>query len=339
MNGKGKAMRRALLLFDEDNPFWNSELICMAKEDPQELEDLYSEGLLEVTSLGNYRLSSEGEKVLLCYGREWGVPISLPSKEIQEADAIWSTRLSILLNKSFVGRWSLKEYKHNVVLSYFPGLASEESWAIDEKGRLDWLYVDSPMMQAFLKRYPEVGIKARGKEPPDAKEVIQWCKNSSMPEGKLNVPLLLWSRYDFAHYARFSPMPHDIWNFMNADRMFCFRIFDSTYDDPSALINQIAAVRLFLTYYSRVHLPGYTHFDTENQENLNWVLWVGEDDSAVETALSLLSPIAKDLVDFEMPLHIKATSIEALMNIQEPYETIYDLVFHEFVNIASPDLS
>lgn len=332
-------MRRTLLLFDEDNPFWNAELVFMAQEDPKELEVLYSEGLLEATSLGNYRLSSEGKRVLLCYGREWGVPISLPSKDVQEADAIWSTRLRLLLDKSFVGRWSLKEYKHNVVLSYFPGLAREESWVLDEKGRLHWLYADSPMMQAFLKRYPETGIKVRGKEPPDAKEVIQWCKNRSMPEGKLHVPLLLWSRYDFTHYARFSPLPHDIWKLMNADRMFCFRIPDSTCENPAVFIDQVAAVRLFLTYYSRVHLPGYTHFDTEDQENLNWILWVGEDDSIVKATLNLLSPMAKELVDFEMPLHIKATSMESLMKIQEPYETIYDLVFYEFVNIASPDPS
>jgi len=39
-----------------------------------------------------------------------------------------------------------------------------------------------------------------------------------------------------------------------------------------------------------------------------------------------------------MPLHIKVASIEALEMIKEPYETIYDLVFHEFVDVASPDL-
>jgi len=50
-----------------------------------------------------------------------------------------------------------------------------------------------------------------------------------------------------------------------------------------------------------------------------------------------LSPIAKQLANFEMPLHIKVASIEALEMIKEPYETIYDLVFYEFVDVASPD--
>jgi len=261
-----------LLLFDKDNPFWNSELACIAGEDPKELKDLHSEGLLELTPLGNYRLSHEGERALLDYCREWGVPISLPVGGLKEEESIWASRLGILLDKGFLGRWSLKEYKHNEILGYYPGLTGKDSWVIDEEGQLSWLYADNPMMQAFLNRYPDAGMKARRKQLPDAREVAQWCKNNSIPQGKLHVPLLLLSRYDFTHYVRFSPPPQDVWQFMNADRMFCFR---ARSNPPLALpvfIDQIAAVRLCLIYYSHVHLPGYTHFDTEDQENLNWIL-------------------------------------------------------------------
>jgi len=47
--------------------------------------------------------------------------------------------------------------------------------------------------------------------------------------------------------------------------------------------------------------------------------------------------MAKQLANFEMPLYIKAVSIDVLKKIKEPYKTIYDLVFYEFVDVASPD--
>ncbi|MBO8154717.1 hypothetical protein [Thermovirga sp.] len=64
---------------------------------------------------------------------------------------------------------------------------------------------------------------------------------------------------------------------------------------------------------------------------------VGEHDSDVQAISELLRPMAKQLANFEMPLYIKAVSIDALKKIKEPYETIYDLVFYEFVDVASPD--
>lgn len=99
----------------------------------------------------------------------------------------------------------------------------------------------------------------------------------------------------------------------------------------------VAKVHLSLLYYRRVHLPGYTHFDTENQENLNWIVWVTENDENAESLLRILSPVGPFLADFELPLDLRIVSLETLKNVRQPYETIYDLLFHESPKIAVCD--
>jgi len=329
-------MERVLLLFDKDNPFWTPELVGLAGEDPGELECLFAKGLLKQTPCGNYCLSDHGKNVLLDYAYECGVPVFLPEAKTNEDDAVWATRFRLLFDNSFVGRWSLKEYRQNVSLPFFPGLSRREAWARNPQEGFKWVYPDHPMVRSFKERYPDTGMRARRKELPDPKEARQWCAAQGLPEGRLFVPVLFLSRYDFLHYSAFPPLAQDAWNFMNADRMFCFRSFQPEKGNLPLFIDMVARVHLFLLYYRRVHLPGYTHFDSENQENLNWIAWVTENDEDAEALLGLLGPIGLFLADFELPLDLRIVSLETLKNIRHPYETIYDLLFHESPKIIVP---
>jgi hypothetical protein len=293
--------------------------------------------LLKRTPCGNYCLSDHGKNVLLDYGYECGVPVFLPEARANEDDAVWATRFRLLFDNSFVGRWSLKEYRQNVRMSYYPGLSRRETWVMDEEGRSRWLYRGHHMVQDFLKRYPHTGISARKKKTPDSKEAGRWCRSQGFPEGSLFVPLLFLSRYDFPHYARFPPLDQDQWGFLNADRMFCFRSPVPSEESIPVCVDTIAGIHLFLQYYRRVHLPGYTHFDAENQENLNWIVWVTDSDDEAESLLSLLKQLGTSLADFELPLDIRVLSLETLQKVRNPYETVYDLLFHESPKAVSAD--
>lgn len=330
-------MEKALLYFDADNPYWNQSLLNLAGEDPGALKQLFKAGLVEQTPSGNYGLTQKGRSVLLDYAAECGMPLNLPGEKIDEDKAVWTTKFHILFDRSFTGRWSLKEYKHNVCMSFYPGIKREETWKFSREGKILWCYYDNPMVCAMLKKYPYSGMRARDKKPPDLGETMSWFAEQGFPKGRFFVDLLFLSRYDFPHYASFPPVPNDLWGFLNADRMFCFMPPEATDDNLHDFVDMVAAVRLFLLYYSHVHLPGYTHFDTEDQENLNWIVWVAETDEKARSILRLLDPWAPSLVCCELPLHLKILSLEKLQNLRKSYETIYDLLFHESLNVASPD--
>lgn len=330
-------MERVLLLFDKDNPFWTPELVALAGEDPGELECLFTKGLLELTPCGNYCLSDHGKNVLLDYAYKCGVPLFLPEARANEDDAVWATRFRLLFDNSFVGRWSLKEYRQNVSLSFFPGLSRRETWAKNSQEGLKWVYPDHPMVRSFKERYPDTGMCARRKGLPDSKKASHWCAAQGLPEGRLFVPVLFLSRYDFPHYSAFSPLPQDQWEFLNADRMFCFRAPVPSEESIPVCVDKIAGIHLFLQYYRRVHLPGYTHFDAENQENLNWIVWVTDSDDEAESLLPLLKQLGPSLADFELPLDIRVLSLETLQNVRNPYETVYGLLFHESPKAVSAD--
>ena len=330
-------MEKALLFFDADNPYWNKDLLNLAGEDAGALKRLFKAGLVERTPLGNYVLTRKGRSVLLDYAAEYGVPLNLPDEYVDENKAVWTTKFQILFDRSFAGRWSLKEYRHNVCMSFYPGLKGKEIWEFSAEGKIRWLYYDNPMVRALLKKYPESGLRARDKNFPDLREVMAWLGEQEFPEGSLYVDLLFLSRYDFPHYASFPPVANDIWGFLNADRMFCFRSPETTNENLDDFVDLVANVRLFLLYYSHVLLPGYIHFDTENQENLNWIVWVAETDEKAQSILRLLKPLAPSLVCGQLPLHLKILSLENLQNLGNFYETIYDLMFHESLNVASPD--
>jgi hypothetical protein len=200
---------------------------------------------------------------------------------------------------------------------------------MDKEGRPRWLYPEHRMVHNFVEKYPYTGISARKKEAPDPKEARIWCRSHGFPEGSLFVPLLFLSRYDFPHYAGFPPLDQDQWGFLNADRMFCFRSPVASVESLPLCVDKIAGIHLFLQYYRRVHLPGYTHFDAENQENLNWIVWVTENNDEAESLLPLLKQLGTSPADFELPLDIRILSLETLQNVREPYETVYDLLFHE----------
>jgi len=64
---------------------------------------------------------------------------------------------------------------------------------------------------------------------------------------------------------------------------------------------------------------------------------VAETDEKAQSILRLLKPLAPSLVCGQLPLHLKILSLENLQNLGNFYETIYDLMFHESLNVASPD--
>lgn len=330
-------MNETLLLFDQDHPFWNKNLLSLLDKDSKEAETLLKKGLIEKTPGGNYKVTEAGRKALDNYCRECYMPANLPIySDLDEDAAISTTRFYLLFENSFTGRWSWKDYSFRKELEYFPSLPREKMYKIDNKG-LNWLYPEDPQVTVILQKYPNTGMKAREMDPPDQAEVFKWLEGKNIKRGTFTPDLLFMSRYDFEYYSDVPPDPNDRYSFLNSDRMFCFNSPEPEEKNLQLFIDRIAEVHLLMMNYRQIYLPGYTHMDTANQENLNWIVWITRTEKEAEKVVSLLGRFGKDLIEPALPLDIYTFSHEGLASVGEKSETIYDLLFNHAHAIAKPD--
>jgi hypothetical protein len=162
-------------------------------------------------------------------------------------------------------------------------------------------------------------------------------EEKNIKRGTFTPDLLFLSRYDFEYYSDVPPDPNDRYSFLNSDRMFCFNSPEPEEKNLQFFIDRIAEVHLLMMNYRHIYLPGYTHMDTANQENLNWFVWITRTEREAEQLVSLLGKFGKDLIKPALPLDIYTFSHEGLASVGEKSETIYDLLFHHAHAIAKPD--
>jgi hypothetical protein len=180
-------------------------------------------------------------------------------------------------------------------------------------------------------------MEAREMDPPDQVEVFNWLDEKNIKRGTFTPDLLFLSRYDFEYYSDVPPDPNDRYCFLNSDRMFCFNSPEPEEKNLQLFIDRIAEVHLLMMNYRHIYLPGYTHMDTANQENLNWFVWITRTEKEAEKLGSLLGRFGKDLIEPALPLDIYTVSHERLTSVEEKSETIYDLLFDHAHAIAKPD--
>lgn len=330
-------MEQALLFFDKDHPYWNTELLIMAGANPGDLKELLESESLEVTQVGNLRLTLKGKGELQKYGQENYIPLELPSyDDVKEDRAIQTTRFYLLFEKACQGRWSWKDYFFRRALEYFPCLPMDEIYRI-QGDQLQWLYLDNPMVQAFLTEYPHTGLNARNYPSPDLEKAEKWMEEQGLARNTFTPDMLFLSHYDFEYYSDVLPDPNDRYGFLNADRMFCFISPGPVEKNLPLFMENIAAVHLLLLNYRYLYLPGYTNLDTANQENLNWLVWVTQTEGEAHKLKDLLGRFGKELIRPALPLDIMVFSHESLASVREKTETIYDLIFYYGHPIARPD--
>jgi len=330
-------MDTTLLLFDRDNPYWNSELLALAGKDTEEIDALSATGMTTLTPSGNLRLTEPGMEAIREYCREYYLPVDLPCyDDVDESCAVDTTKFHLLFERGCMGRWSLKEYFFRKDLEYFPSIPRREMYRAGAEN-VEWLYGKNSAMKEFLAEYPHTGFETRKMKSPDWKETMKWLEERNIGKGTLKPDILFLSRYDFEYYAGVRPDPNDRYGFLNADRMFCFDSPQAEEDNIPFFLDKIGAVHMLMLDYSRIYLPGYTILDTADQDNLNWIVWITKTEDEADRLTKMLGRYGQELIPSEIPMYIYALSHEELASMTGKEETVYDLLFYHAHTIAKPD--
>lgn len=322
-----------LLLFDEEHPCWDEETVRLAGEDSEGLKRLERSGLLEKRE-NIYILTEMGRKAYidLCKGQFVEAnPGMAPEKPSDQRRSLWRTRLQVLLDKSFIARWGLKEFHPGIALEYVPGLKGEE--IVSLKGcDLKWTYLSNPEVQRIKTHFSVTGLKARELKPHSLDEIRMWLEENNISRECFTVDLLFLSRYDFAYYVQFPKHPNDRLGLVNADRFFFFKACPPFKDNLRNFVETIGQVHLYLMNQRHMYLPGYFDLDLADQDSLSWITWITETEEEALSLAGCFKPFGQSLIEPAKPMDIWIISTEKLKEIREKQETLFDL----FSMIAHP---
>ena len=309
-----------LLLFDAENPCWTAELLSLAGEDPTSLVALKRDGLLTsesdvffLTESGREAFRSEAVKSWLT---------AEPGRTARCDDALFRTRLRLLLDTRHIQRWGVKEYFPSARFP-IPALTDEELFTWTPS--FHWLWPDHDIIRKMRQERPNFGLAARKEVPPAPGTAEQWLE-AQRRTSFFEVDLLHLSRYDFQAYAHIPRPPADLWGLSNADRFFCIRAPTQEPTNIDAFLTVTGRFQLSLEVLRRMILPGYVDHDSMDQDCINWLLFIFEHDAEAETCRSLLSPFGLDLIQSSMPMDVWTLSLEALTRSPGKAETIHDLI-------------
>ena len=308
-----------LLRFDTAHPFWTRDLLRSEGAAEEAVDALISDALLACEN-GVLHLTAEGEGafrrlVSECFlesapGRPSGdVPVQL-----------FRTRLETAFRRSFVQKWGTKEFHPGARLSYIPESADPDIVAI-AGGRPDWSARRSAESRAFAERFPHTGMAARDCFPK-AGEVREWILRSGIRVGALETDLLMLCGYDVNHYMHFPPHPNDSLGLKDKDRYFCFRTPGTV--TVEALLAATGRMHLALDFLRRAVLPGFVDRDSQDQDQINWLVFASDSEREVDRVSSLLAPFGDDLIAPAFPFEIWAVSVEALGSVGEPFENVHE---------------
>jgi hypothetical protein len=326
-----------LLLFDAQHPCWNEETVSLAGEDPQALPALEREGLL--TKEGAfYVLSDAGverfrfEAASAYYDAAPGTTPKDPRKMLRR------NRMELLLRRSFLGRWGLKEPRPGACLPWFPSLTKEELFRRETGDTLVWTYTEHPSVRLLLDRYP---LPSNANVlPPNLQEMRAFLHAKNISVSHLELDLLLLQHYDFEQYMHVPPHPNDELGFLNTDRLYCRLAPPSLTgrnlhrDEMDAVCWDIGRLHLFLLWQRRVFLPWFFDRDTEEQDAINWWFWITDTEEEALVLQRSLMPLGEALSRPALPLDLWVLSLEALSTRTAREETFWDLFAETAHSIA-----
>lgn len=324
-------MTALTLLFDQDNSCWDQETLALAGEDPKKLEEIIQAGMAKTVGSGTAAILTEkGMEERARMGLEIGLPAA-PYKAKDPLKALWRTKVQHLIDRSFAGRWGIKEFSVGESLPVVPFLQGEDLYS-QENDSFKFNWEDHPSVKSFKERFHRWGMAARDFPAPGEEELTNWVKETGCPTGSVEVDVLLRSGYDFDHYRTMATCPTDRFKLQNVDRLFCFKA-----NDLEDILTKIGHIHLFMMGQRRVYIPGWIDLDSADQENWTMILLVTDDERELDDLQARLTPWEKALIEPARPLFILGTSLEKLRKIEEQKETIYDWFFYDLRHIARPD--
>ncbi len=309
-----------LLRFDTAHPVWTRDLLRTEGAAEETIDALISGALLAGEN-GVLHLTTEGENAFRLLVSECFLE-SAPGRPAGDAPTqLFRTRLESAFRRSFIQRWGTKEFHPGARLSYIPDSADAAVVAI-AGGRPDWPALRSAESRAFAERFPRTGMAARDCFPK-VDEVREWILQSRIRVGALETDLLMLCGYDVNHYMHFPPHPNDDLGLKDKDRYFCFRAPGTV--TVETLLAATGRMHLALDFLRRAVLPGFVDRDSQDQDNINWLVFASDSEREVERVLSLLAPFGDDLIAPAFPFEIWAVSVEALASVGEPFENVHEL--------------
>ncbi len=310
-----------LLRFDTAHPFWTRDLLRTEGAAEETIDDLIFSGALLAGENGVLRLTTEGENTFRRLVSECFLESApgRPSGDVQVQ--LFRTRLESAFRRSFVQKWGTKEFHPGAQLSYIPDSA-DSAVAVIAGGQPDWPALRSAESRAFAERFPRTGMAARDCFPT-TDEVREWILQSGIRVGALETDLLMLCGYDVNHYMHFPPHPNDALGLKDKDRYFCFRAPGTV--TVETLLAATGRMHLALDFLRRAVLPGFVDRDSQDQDNINWLVFASDSEREVDRILSLLAPFGDDLIAPAFPFEIWAVSVEALSSVREPFENVHEL--------------
>ena len=214
-------MEEVLLLFDSLHPCWSKKTVALEGEDPEILEALEQRGLLERI------LKEEGDLFLLTsrgrahHGemtKQYFIPC-LPGISPEDPErAHGRTLLELLLNRSFQGRWGIKEFRPGEALKYAPNLEGSALWEECKEG-FRWLYPEHFQVRALKEGWPLPRKVPQGDYSREERWNA-WIRQQGLSHATLELDLLFLHHYDSEHFQHLSPPPGDIHGLFHTDRFY-----------------------------------------------------------------------------------------------------------------------
>ncbi len=326
-------MESVLLLFDQNHPCWTRELVEKAGEDPHSLDLLHQKGDLKITD-NIFSLTSQG---IASYHRAaqesfYDVP---PGEEHSASPgrSVLRTELEQLLDRSFWGRWGIKEFRAGTRLPYLPDLPKQELFK-SIHGNLRWTFYENSAVRTLTKRYP--APVSKNIVPPDLKQFEAWTREWGLSWGNLPLDLLFLHHYDSEHFRHLPPQPNDRLGLFHTDH-FYFQLLPQGIPPMETLWEEMGRLHLFILNQRRIFLPWYFNFDTTGYDAANWWFWVTSTEEELGRLSDFLEPVSARLVEPSLPLELFGISLEALKQIREKREYHWDL-FEEIAVSLSPRL-
>lgn len=317
-----------LLLFDDRHPCWTPELVLLAGESAEGLDELAALQLLEKRKT-HYQLSPQGAEAFRrlaganFFEAEPGCPVEEP--------ALWllRNRLERRLDRAFRGRWGEKEFRPGALLPYVPGVGGEPLFTLagDE---LKWAYLDRSDCRRLVQLTSSQEGEWRQRSFPNRKETLA-REGITGDEALFDIDLLLLHRYDTALYQHLPRPEGDLAGLFQTDR-FLFRLAPDGIPPKEEIGRDMARLHLFLASQRALFLPGLFDQDSDGFDDVTWWFWVSEREEAAQATADRLLPSAPHLVAPALPLELWTISLEAL-ETQDPRE---DSHWDLFARIAHP---
>lgn len=306
--------------FDDENPCWTKELLELAGEDTEYLPQLAANGTLCFED-GIYSLTDAGREVFEKVKRENFLDGEAGTAPLDRKRSAARTRLRILLDNAHVQRWGIKDFHTNVPLAVRPKLSRGEIFSL-ENGTLKWLYTDSPTYKKIESDFPTALIENRRTDLVSPERIVGWCAENAPEAASLDVDLLYLCRYDFMQYRDFTGHPNDPMRVINTDR-FLFVFPD---DAMEANLETVGKFHLWLNGLRRMSIPGYVDRDTQEQDSVSWLVFTTETEEEAERLAAELGAFGEELVKNANPCEIWTLSFEALENLDEKRELVWELL-------------